>query len=69
MFSYNFINSHSQASNPGPKGPPCLKKLSSAELFEIEFFKKLCLPPSGMGDILFSPVCVCVCLSVRHKIL
>ena len=38
----------------------------------FSFFFFLCLPPTGSGDILFSP-CVCpsvrpsVCLSVRHK--
>ena len=27
----------------------------------------LCLPPTGSGDILFFPVRLSVCLSVRHK--
>ena len=28
----------------------------------------LCLPPTGSGDILFFPVRLSVCLSVRHKL-
>ena len=41
--------------------------LSNMLEMKITLIVSLCLPPTGSGDILFFPVRLSVCLSVRHK--
>ena len=49
MFSYTFINSHSQVSNPGPKGPLVCRML----IFIISsyFEKKIRNPVSMLNSL------------------